>query len=103
MVKKGEWVSVHCVVLPSSERAPQVPDDTKTVPLEMWTKGYLCNDAEIGDNVEVVTRVGRVQQGELVEVNPCYKHDFGNFVPELNVIGDSLRAMLDEYEEDQNE
>ncbi|NYB75393.1 2-amino-4-ketopentanoate thiolase, partial [Sedimentibacter hydroxybenzoicus DSM 7310] len=44
MIKKGEWVLIHRNVLEPSERAPQVPDDTKQVPLEMWIKGYLQED-----------------------------------------------------------
>lgn len=35
---KGEWVMIHNIVLAPSERAPQVPDDTKEVPLEMWVR-----------------------------------------------------------------
>ena len=41
MAKKGDWVLIHKIVLSPEERAPQVPDDTKKVPLEMWIKGYL--------------------------------------------------------------
>lgn len=94
MIKKGSWVSVQCTVLGAGERAPQVPDDTKKVPLIMWTKGYLAADAEIGQTVEVKTRTGRVQKGTLIEVNPSYAHGFGKFVPELNKIGEQLREML---------
>ena len=38
MVKKGTWVLIHRNILEPEERAPQVPDDTKKVPLEMWIK-----------------------------------------------------------------
>lgn len=94
MVKKGSWVSVQCTVLDVGQRAPQVPDDTKKVPLIMWTKGYLTADAAIGDTVEIITRVGRKQTGTLIEVNPTFNHGFGNFIPELNKIGEQLRSLL---------
>ncbi len=42
--RKGDWVRVHGIVLTSDERAPQIPEDTKAVPLEIWTKGFLQAD-----------------------------------------------------------
>ena len=56
MVKKGTWVLIRRTILEPSERAPQVPDDTKKVPLQMWIKGYLEKDAEICEEVEVIKR-----------------------------------------------
>ena len=94
MAKKGDWVRIHNIGLTPDQRAPQVPDDTKAVNLEMWTKGYLQADAEIGDQVEVETLVGRMEKGTLVEVNPTYTHSFGNFVPELLTVGKQLREIL---------
>lgn len=94
MIKKGEWVLIHKNVLEASERAPQVPDDTKNVPLEMWVKGYLQADANVGDEVTVLTRTKRLVSGNLLEANPYYKHDYGKFVPELLQIGDQVREIL---------
>ena len=94
MVKKGEWVLIHKIVLTPEQRAPQVPDDTKNVPLELWVKGYLQQDANIGDEVTVLTRTKRLETGKLLEVNPYYKHDFGKFVPELLAVGDQAREIL---------
>ncbi len=94
MVKKGEWVLIHNIVLSPEERAPQVPDDTKKVPLELWVKGYLQEDAHIGDEVTILTRTKRLAKGKLLEVNPYYKHDFGKFIPELLKIGDQVRDIL---------
>lgn len=93
MVKKGEWVRIHKIILQPSERAPQVPDDTKKVPLEMWDKGYLQADAEIGDQVEILTVTGRRETGTLIEVNPTYQHGFGTFVPELLAISRQVREI----------
>nr|WP_300092543.1 2-amino-4-oxopentanoate thiolase subunit OrtA [Sedimentibacter sp.] len=94
MIKKGEWVLIHRNVLEPSQRAPQVPDDTKTVPLELWVKGYLQEDANIGDEVTVLTRTKREERGTLLEANPYYKHDFGKFVPELLVVSEQVRDIL---------
>ena len=94
MVKKGEWVRIHKVILEPSERAPQVPDDTKECPLEMWTKGFLTADAEIGDEVEVETVSGRREIGRLIEIEPYYTHDFGKCVPELLKIDEQVREIL---------
>lgn len=94
MIKKGEWVLVHRNVLEPSERAPQVPDDTKNVPLEMWVKGYLQEDANVGDEVTVITRTKRVEHGTLLEANPYYKHNYGKFVPELLKVNEQVRDIL---------
>jgi len=94
MIKKGDWVLIHRNILEPSERASQVPDDTKKVALEMWVKGYLQQDAEIGDIVTVITRTKRTEYGSLVEANPYYKHDYGRFIPELLKVGDQVRDIL---------
>ena len=93
MIKKCEWVLIHSIILTPHQRAPQVPEYTKMVPLEMWVKGYLQKDANIGDEVEVITRTKRVESGTLLEVNPYYKHDFGKFVPELLRISEQVRDI----------
>ncbi|MGE5631222.1 MAG: 2-amino-4-oxopentanoate thiolase subunit OrtA [Caulobacteraceae bacterium] len=92
--KKGDWVQIHQIVLKPEERAPQVPDDTKKVPLELWVKGIALHDAEIGETIEVVTTTGRKVKGELTAVNPRYIHDFGNFVPELLKVDMQLKEIL---------
>lgn len=51
-----------------SQRAPQVPGGwINKVPLEMWIKGYLQEDANIGDEVEVLTRTKRIENGTLLK------------------------------------
>ena len=94
MAKQGDWVLTHNIILTPQQRAPQVPEDTHGVPLEMWVKGHLTQDAEIGDEVEIITRTGRHVRGKLLEVNPRYTHDYGEFVPELLEIGDTVRGIL---------
>ncbi|MBI9011837.1 MAG: 2-amino-4-ketopentanoate thiolase [Clostridiales bacterium] len=92
--KKGDWVKIHSIVLTPEERAPQVPEDTKKVPLETWVKGFLLDDASVGETVEVKTYTGRLVKGTLIEVAPTFKHSFGENVPELLQIGLQLRSIL---------
>lgn len=94
MIKKGEWVRIHKIILTPAERAPQIPDDTKAVPLEMWDKGFLKADAEIGDEVEIETVTGRLETGTLIELNPYYDHDYGKFIPELLTIDKQVREIV---------
>ena len=94
MVHKGDWVRIHRIVLKAEERTGKIPEDTKACDLEMWTKGFLLEDAEIGDQVEIETAVGRIEKGELIEVNPYYTHSYGKFVPELIQIDRKLREIM---------
>ncbi len=87
-------MEIHRIVLPAGQRAPQVPEDTSHVPLEMRVKGFLLEPAGIGDEAEIVTPVGRRLRGQLSEVNPGYEHSFGRPVPALSSVGDELRAIL---------
>lgn len=94
MANKGDWVRIHSIVLEPGQRAPQVPEDTARVPLEMWVKGYLQRDAQTGEQVSVLTRTGRLAEGELMEGGLDYTHSFGIYVPEVTRIGDMVRARL---------
>lgn len=94
MVKKGEWVRIHSTVLKSSERTAKLPDDTKACPFEMWTKGFLQEDAEMGDIVTIKTAANRLEKGNLIEVNSYYTHSYGEFVPELVQIDKQLREIM---------
>lgn len=91
---KGTWVEISGVILAPSERAPQVPEDTKLVPLEMRTKGFLVEPGLVGKPVEIVTTAGRRLRGILAAINPAYDHGFGAPLPELTTIGTELRDIL---------
>lgn len=94
MAKKGDWVRIHSIILTPEQRSSAVPEDTKTVPLEQWTKGYLHADTILGGAAVVTTRTGRVVSGTLVDDSPHYSHSFGDFVPELQEAGDEAFAFL---------
>ncbi|MEN8161287.1 MAG: 2-amino-4-oxopentanoate thiolase subunit OrtA [Myxococcota bacterium] len=93
---KGTWVELGRVVLPPGERAPQVPEETQRVPLELRLKGFLVEDTALGDPAEVVTAAGRRLSGTLLRALPPYVHGFGDPVPELLAVGTELRAILRE-------
>ena len=94
MAKQGDWVRIHSIILMPEQRSSAVPDDTKSVPLEQWTKGYLHAEATLGSEATVTTRTGRVVSGMLVDEHPHYSHSFGDFVPELQKAGDEAFAYL---------
>jgi hypothetical protein len=93
-VAKGTWVEIHRVVLPPGERAPQVPEETRRVPLEMRVKGFLVAPVALGEEAEIVTPTGRRLHGTLAEANPAYAHGFGSPIPELSAIGEEVRSLL---------
>ena len=94
MARKGDWVRIHRVILPAAERTANLPEDTRKVPFEMWVKGHLLQDAEIGDEVNVKTVSGRQEHGTLIEVNPQFDVNFGDFVPEVLEMDVRLRTAL---------
>lgn len=92
---QGDWIRIHKIVLNTDQRAPQLPEDTKKVPLEMWDKGFLLSSsAKIGDEVEIETIIGRKLTGTMIELNPQFDHAWGNCVPEILQIGKQLRSIL---------
>ena len=95
MANKNDWVQIHIDVLKPEERAANIPEDTRCVPLEMWVKGRLQNEsAEIGDTISVVTKTGRTVEGTLCAVNPAFQHNFGDYVPELDEIEETVKTIL---------
>ena len=98
MIKKGTWVRIVNVVLNPEERATNIPEETKKVPLLMWVKGRLLRDANLGDISEIITASGRFAYGKIDEVQPSYKHNYGDFVPEIFMIDDIIASERDNYE-----
>jgi hypothetical protein len=94
MVAKGTWAEIHRVLLAPGERAPNIPEDTKRVSLELRVKGFLLAPGAVGDEVEVLTPAGRRLRGKLTAVNPPYTHGFGAPIPELSAIGAEVKALL---------
>ncbi len=95
MLKKGTYVRITCTVLKSAERAPNLPEDTKEKPLQMWVKGVLNHDAHLGEEVEITTLTKRLVKGTLLSENQNYQVDYGTAVNELVPIGVYLREQLE--------
>jgi hypothetical protein len=93
-IEKGTWVEIRRIVLPAGQRAPQVPDDTQQVPLEMKVKGFLVTSATLGEEAEIETASGRRLTGTVTQVNPAYSHGFGPPIPELSAIAAEVRTLL---------
>jgi hypothetical protein len=90
----GAWVEIYAVVLEAHQRAPNIPADTRQVPLEMRVKGFLRAEAALGEEVEIVTAAGRRLRGTLADINPSYDHGFGAPIPELSGIAEKVRQLL---------
>ena len=99
--KKGQWVEIHKVLLTPAERTATLPADTQKVPLEARVKGFLVEDAEVGEQATIETVLGRRVTGTLLSVLPPHLHTFGSPVPEILSIGQELRAILAGTEEEQ--
>lgn len=88
-------IQIKKTVLDPSERKEGLPESTKKVPYEMRIKGFLKEGKpKVGEKAKIITPIGREFEGEVEEVNPEFKHDFGAPVPELNKVGNELREIL---------
>lgn len=96
MVKKGEWVKIEKIILKPEERTAKIPEETKKVPYVVHINGFLQEDAELGDEVTIVSRIGRTHKGKLIEEKPSFRHNFGDFVPQLVDISIELKKELEE-------
>lgn len=86
-IPHGTWVEIEQVVLTPEQRVQSIPEETRKVPYVLRVSGFLLQDGEIGQQVEVRTIIGRTLSGNLKTVNPSYTHNFGDTVPELLTIG----------------
>lgn len=93
-IAAGTWVELHAVVLAAGERAPQVPEETQRVPLELLVRGWLVEPAAVGEVATIRAPSGRRLRGRLVAVEPGHHHSFGPPVPALGTVGTELRRLL---------
>lgn len=94
MIPQGTYVEITKEILSLEERAPQVPEDTKATPLLMKVKGFLTESKALGEEVTIKTVLGREITGTLTSANPRYTHDFGEIVPELFKVRESLKNFM---------
>lgn len=90
----GDFVQISQIVIEPQNRAPQVPEDTKKVPLTLWVKGYATTEANLGEKITITTITGRKLKGILTDVNPSFSHSFGKYVKELGQVRDQVKSML---------
>lgn len=86
-IAKGSWVEIEQVVLSPEQRVQSLPEETRSVPYLLRVSGFLQQEAEFGQEVQVKTIIGRILTGTLKSVNPGYHHSFGETIPELLRIG----------------
>ncbi|MDR3215229.1 MAG: 2-amino-4-ketopentanoate thiolase [Bacilli bacterium] len=91
MIKKGSFVRIEKTILKAAERTAKIPDDTKATDFKMWTKGLLLEDCELNKIAKIKTMADRLDEGILVEVNPMYELNYGEFLPELIAIDMELK------------
>jgi len=93
-IKRGSLVEIRKVLLEPSERAEHLPEETKNVPFEARVRGFLMRDANLGEEVEIETPIGRFIKGTLVAENPPFTHGFGRPVRELVEVSRELRKEI---------
>jgi hypothetical protein len=93
-IASGAFVEIRIVLLEPPDRAEHLPDDTKQVPLEARIKGFLLQDASVGEKVKIRTLADRVIEGTLTGENPPLKHGYGRPSPELLQISREIRKEI---------
>lgn len=96
MIDKGRYVRIRRTLLKPEERSSNLPEDTKLVPFKMWVKGYLQEDSDLFDIVNIKTTTGRTETGRLKEADPTYKHNYGDFVEEALKLRDIILGDFNE-------
>ncbi len=96
MIDKGRYVRIRRTLLKPEDRSSNLPEETKLVPYKMWVKGYLQEDSDLFDIVDVKTTTGRIETGRLKEASPAYKTNYGDFVDEALKLRDII--LGDYYE-----
>lgn len=91
MIKKDTYVRIEKTILESSMRTSKIPEDTKQTPFKMWTKGFLLEDCSLNEIGNIRTVSGRIDSGKVIEENPMYELNYGEFVPEIIEIDEVLR------------
>lgn len=86
LIKKGTFVRVRKHVLLPGERLNTIPESTRKVPLKLWVKGKLLEEAELFEEAKILTASGRIISGVVKEEEPKYKHSYGNYVEEIHKV-----------------
>ena len=96
MIEKNAFVQIYKTILRPNERAKNIPNDTRSIPMEMRVKGFLLTRAKVGDIVQIQTATGRIEEGILLVVEPYFTHNFGHHVKAI----DRIRQIIKHETED---
>jgi len=94
ILNEGTFVRVRKHLLKQGERSEAVPEDTAQVPFKSWIKGRLLEEAELYESASIVTATGRVVKGTVKEVHPKYRHDYGNYVEEIQKMRETILSEV---------
>ncbi|HHT45401.1 MAG TPA: 2-amino-4-ketopentanoate thiolase [Fastidiosipila sp.] len=94
MKKAGDYVVIEFTVMPKTERAPGLPEDTAELDLLARVKGHLKADARVGEEVQVVTMSGRELSGILTDQDTAATHSYGPPVDVLLEVREEVRELL---------
>jgi len=90
----GEFVEISWIAIAAGERAANIPESTRQVPLLARVKGFALERGKVGQEIDVLTLAGRKIRGTLLHTAPRHSHGFGEPQPELLRIGSELRREL---------
>ncbi len=94
LVDKNSFVRIRSYVLSPEQRNENIPEDTAKKPLKMWVKGRLTHEAELFEEAEIITATGRRVKGILKEVEPKYKHSYGEYVEEIQLLRELILSEM---------
>lgn len=100
MIKKNTYVLIKKIVLDKEERTAHIPEDTKRVDFVMKVKGVLTHDANMHDEVTILSDTKRYIKGELIEINPSYTHSYGEHLDEVLKMKDIILSEMEGESDD---
>src|SRR5690554_6196437 len=100
MIKKNTYVLIKKIILDHEDRTAHLPDDTKRVDYVMKIKGLLTHDANLNDEVTILSDTHRLIKGKLIEVNPSYTHSYGKHLDEVLKMKSIILSEMEDLNHD---
>ena len=83
-IVKGTWVEVERMFPKAEEHHARLAVAGAKPPQAMRVSGFLEEDADLGQQVQIRTILGSIHTGRLRIQNPGYGHSFCHTMPELS-------------------
>lgn len=99
VARAGQWVEIEMLVCQAETRSKELPKDTQVIYYTARIKGYLINEARLGQEATIRSILGRELKGKLLAFNPPFPATFGAPVPELMDVGKELKSLMKKIEE----